>query len=47
MGGAPAVRSSDAPDAAEGRRLEAEVRRLTKERDIPQNAAAYYAKESG
>ncbi len=32
--GSPATKQSDAPDAAEVRRLKAEVRRLTEERDI-------------
>lgn len=34
-------------EAAELRRLRAEVKRLTEERDILKKAAAYFAKESG
>lgn len=41
---APLVRQADASQAAEVRRLQAEVRRLTEERDILKKAAAYFAK---
>ncbi len=35
------------PDAAELRRLRAELKRVTEERDILKKAAAYFAKVSG
>lgn len=41
---APAVREADASQAAEIRRLQAELRRVTEERDILKKAAAYFAK---
>lgn len=41
---APAVRQADASLAAENRRLQGEVKRLTEERDILKKAAAYFAK---
>ena len=40
----PVVRQTDSSLAAENRRLQAEVRRLTEERDILKKAAAYFAK---
>ena len=40
----PAVREADANQAAEVRRLQAELRRVTEERDILKKAAAYFAK---
>lgn len=40
----PAIGQADASLAAENRRLQAEVRRLTEERDILKKAAAYFAK---
>jgi transposase len=40
-------RQQDTSEAAELRRLRAEVKRLTEERDILKKAAAYFAKESG
>ena len=45
---APGVRvSSDSNDMAELRRLRAELKRVTEERDILKKAAAYFAKASG
>lgn len=41
---APQVRQADAGQAAEVRRLQAELRRVTEERDILKKAAAYFAK---
>jgi transposase len=41
---APAERRDDATLAAENRRLQAELRRVTEERDILKKAAAYFAK---
>ena len=41
---APGVREADASQAAEVRRLQAELRRVTEERDILKKAAAYFAK---
>lgn len=41
---APAARQADANQAAEVRRLQAELRRVTEERDILKKAAAYFAK---
>lgn len=43
---APATRQVDASLAAENRRLQAELKRVTEERDILKKAAAYFAKES-
>ncbi len=40
----PATRAADANQAAEVRRLQAELRRVTEERDILKKAAAYFAK---
>lgn len=40
----PAEREADANQAAEVRRLQAELRRVTEERDILKKAAAYFAK---
>lgn len=40
----PAAREADANQAAEVRRLQAELRRVTEERDILKKAAAYFAK---
>lgn len=41
---APAVRQADSALAAENRRLQAELKRVTEERDILKKAAAYFAK---
>ena len=41
---APQERQGDATLAAENRRLQAELRRVTEERDILKKAAAYFAK---
>lgn len=41
---APPVRQADAAQAAEVRRLQAELERVTEERDILKKAAAYFAK---
>ena len=41
---APQVRQADASQAAEVRRLQAELKRVTEERDILKKAAAYFAK---
>lgn len=41
---APQTRQDDAVLAAENRRLQAELRRVTEERDILKKAAAYFAK---
>lgn len=41
---APETRESEASQAAEVRRLQAELRRVTEERDILKKAAAYFAK---
>jgi len=41
---APAMRQADASLAAENRRLQAELKRVTEERDILKKAAAYFAK---
>jgi transposase len=38
---------ADASQATEIRRLKAELRRVTEERDILKKAAAYFAKQSG
>ena len=43
---APAVRV-EVEQSAEVRRLRAELRRVTEERDILKKAAAYFAKQSG
>ena len=40
----PQVRETDAAQALEVRRLQAELKRLTEERDILKKAAAYFAK---
>jgi transposase len=46
--GKPAeARHSEADEQAELRRLKAELRRVTEERDILKKAAAYFAKQSG
>lgn len=41
---APAVRQADNTLAVENRRLHAELKRVTEERDILEKAAAYFAK---
>lgn len=41
---APAARQADITQAAEVRRLQAELKRATEERDIQKKAAAYFAK---
>ena len=41
---APAVRQADNVLAVENRRLQAELKRVTEERDILKKAAAYFAK---
>jgi transposase len=41
---APETREAEASQAAEVRRLQAELRRVTEERDILKKAAAYFAK---
>ena len=46
-GVSPEQRQQDASQAAEIRRLKAELRRVTDERDILKKAAAYFAKLSG
>ena len=46
-GVSPEQRQQDASQAAEIRRLKAELRRVTEERDILKKAAAYFAKLSG
>ena len=43
----PELRQQDASQGAEIRRLKAELRRVTDERDILKKAAAYFAKLSG
>jgi len=40
----PVTRQADASLAAENRRLQAELKRVTEERDILKKAAAYFAK---
>ena len=42
--GQDAALQPTAKDSAEGRRLKAEIKRLTEERDILKKAAAYFAK---
>ncbi len=42
-----AGQSQTGPDQDELRRLKAELRRVTEERDILKKAAAYFAKQSG
>ena len=42
----PQVRQADVAQVAEMRRLQAELKRVTEERDILKKAAAYFAKES-
>jgi transposase len=44
---AAAPRSAQLPPAEELRRLKAELKRVTEERDILKKAAAYFAKQSG
>jgi transposase len=46
-GQAPAERELETSQQAEIRRLKAELRRVTDERDILKKAAAYFAKQSG
>lgn len=46
-GQAPAERELETSQQAEIRRLKAELRRVTEERDILKKAAAYFAKQSG
>ena len=46
-GKSPELRQADGEQAAELRRVKAELRRVTEERDILKKAAAYFAKESG
>ena len=41
------VHRAEVDQSAEVRRLKAELRRVTEERDILKKAAAYFAKESG
>ena len=41
------VQRAEAEQGAEMRRLKAELRRVTEERDILKKAAAYFAKQSG
>ena len=41
---APAMQQGDAKLVAENRRLQAELKRVTEERDILKKAAAYFAK---
>jgi len=41
---APAARQADTALAVENRRLQAELKRVTEERDILKKAAAYFAK---
>ena len=43
----PQVRQADVAQVAEMRRLQAELKRVTEERDILKKAAAYFAKQSG
>lgn len=45
--GKPAAQRAQADEQAELRRLKAELRRVTEERDILKKAAAYFAKQSG
>ena len=40
----PQVRQADVAQVAEMRRLQAELKRVTEERDILKKAAAYFAK---
>lgn len=47
LGKPTAVRRAEADEHAEVRRLKAELRRVTEERDILKKAAAYFAKQSG
>lgn len=44
---APAAQQMETSQQAEIRRLKAELRRVTDERDILKKAAAYFAKQSG
>jgi transposase len=41
------VRQAEAAEHSEVRRLQAELRRVTEERDILKKAAAYFAKQHG
>jgi transposase len=43
----PEQRQAQSSQAEELRRLKAELRRVTEERDILKRAAAYFAKQSG
>ncbi len=43
----PQVQEADNASSAELRRLQAELKRVTEERDILKKAAAYFAKLSG
>ena len=47
IGDSPEVRKAEGDQVAELRRVKAELRRVTEERDILKKAAAYFAKESG
>jgi transposase len=42
-----ALRQTEADQVSELRRVKAELRRVTEERDILKKAAAYFAKQSG
>ncbi len=44
---APQAQQADTASSAEVRRLQAELKRVTEERDILEKAAAYFAKLSG
>lgn len=43
----PTAQRADSQMEAENRRLKAELKRVTEERDILKKAAAYFAKQSG
>jgi transposase len=43
----PQAQQADTASSAEVRRLQAELKRVTEERDILKKAAAYFAKQSG
>ena len=45
--GSPGERQGPLPQSDELRRLKAELKRVTEERDILKKAAAYFAKQSG
>ena len=47
FGKSAAAASAEVESSAEVRRLKAELRRVTEERDILKKAAAYFAKQSG